>query len=270
MYIYLAPFMFALFSMFTSASGRSAALGSLGSIMIVFMCGKNRSRMRKFGRNIWMIIVVSIVGILIANAVYRYAAEHGILGEEARRKYEFQTKGGKGVLSLLMGGRGEFFIGFLEALNKPWIGHGPWAFDNGESTIQFLEKYGDIEDYRKFLESIRYMEGHGMSTLNFIPAHSHLAGFFLWFGVVGLIYWLYVIYGIFRYLHKEMAAAPHWFGVLALGAPGFLWLLFFSGFGYRIVTMPYVVFLFMAHAYYTGAKRLPLEIELKIQKAESK
>ena len=77
-----------------------------------------------------------------------------------------------------------------------------------------------------------------------------------------------MIYAIFRYLHKEMAAAPHWFGVLAMATPSFLWTLFFSGFGYRIIAMPYVVMLFMAHAYYTGAKRLPYEIEMSIRKNE--
>jgi hypothetical protein len=136
--------------------------------------------------------------------------------------------------------------------------------------MYFLEKYGNAEDYEKALESRRYRERIGGSTIGYIPAHSHIVGFFLWFGVIGLIYWLYVLYAIFRYLHKEMATAPHWFGVLALGAPSFLWTLFFSGFGYRIVTMPYVVLLFMAHSYYTGAKRLPIEIEMQIQKSERK
>ena len=267
-YICLAPIAMAAFSMLTSASGRSAALGSLGCVFVALWCGKSRTRMRSFGQHIWMIIGLAVVGILLAHAAYRYTASHGLLGEEAQAKYEHQTKGEGGVLKLLMGGRGEFFIGFLEALNKPWIGHGPWAFDNGEATQNFLEKYGDTEDYEKALSSERYRIKAGLPTLSYIPAHSHIAGFFLWFGVVGLLYWLYVIYAMFRYLRKEIAAAPHWFGILAVSAPGFLWTLFFSGFGYRIVTMPYVVYLFMAHAYYIGAKRLPAEVEMKIRRLE--
>jgi O-antigen ligase len=136
--------------------------------------------------------------------------------------------------------------------------------------MYFLETYGSEEDYEKALKSMRYRESMGGLTLGYIPAHSHIASFFLWFGIVGLLYWLYVLYAIFRYFHKEMASAPHWFGILALGAPGFLWALFFSGFGFRIVTMPYVVLLFMAHSYYIGAKRLPIEIEMKIRLAEKK
>lgn len=267
-YICLAPFVMAAFSMLTSESGRSAALGSLGSLFIAVLCGKSRARMRRFGRNIVGVFLLSIVGILIAHAGYRYAATHGVLGEKAQKKYEQQTKGDGGILKLLMGGRGEFFIGFLEALNKPLIGHGPWAVDNGEAALYFLEKYGDVEDYETTVNAYRSLHERGMSTLHPIPAHSHIASFFLWFGVIGLIYWLYIIYAIFRYLHKEMAAAPHWFGVLGLATPGFLWMLFFSGFGFRIVTMPYVVLLFMAHAYYTGAKQLPIEVEMKIRRAE--
>ena len=269
LYICIAPIAMAAFSMLTSESGRSAALGSLGVVFIALLCGKSRNRMRRFGQNIWMIMGVSIIGIIIAHAGYRYSATHGLLGEKAQAKYEHQTKGNGGILKLLMGGRGDFFIGFLEALNKPWIGHGPWAFDNGEARQDFLAKYGDDEDYEEALKSERYRIKNGLSTMSFIPAHSHIASFFLWFGVVGLVYWLYVIYAIFRYLHKEMASAPHWFAPLALATPSFMWLLFFSGFAYRIATMPYVVLLFMAHAYYTGAKRLPTEIEMKIRRAET-
>lgn len=266
-YTCLAPLGLAAFSMLTTVSGRSAALGALGSVFIAVFCGKSRVRMRRFGRNIWGFVVVAVIGIVILHATYRYAAMNGILGERAQTKYERQSGGG-GILKLLMGGRGEFFIGFLEALNKPWIGHGPWALDNGEATMNFLVKYGNVEDYENALASRRYAETYGQSTLGYIPAHSHIASFFLWFGVVGLIYWLYVLYAMFRYLHKEMASAPHWFGVLALAMPSFLWTLFFSGFGYRIVTMPYVVMLFMSHAYYTGAKQLPLSIEMSIRAKE--
>ena len=162
----------------------------------------------------------------------------------------------------------QFFIGFLEALNKPFIGHGAWAVDNGEATMNFLSKYGDAEDYDAMIKRYRYAESKGFSTLRYIPAHSHISSFFLWFGAAGLFYWCYVLYAIFRYLHKEMSSAPQWFGVLGIAAPGFLWTLFFSGFGYRIVTMPYVVMLFMAHAYHTGRKQLPLEIEMAIRRKE--
>lgn len=269
-YTILAPIGLAAFSMLTSESGRSAALGALGSSFIAIMCGKSRERIRRFERNIWLIMGVAVVGVFMAYAGYRYAAINGMLGEKAREKYESQTKGEGGILKLLMGGRSEVFIGVLEALNKPWVGHGAWALDNGESTMYFLENYGDIEDYQKALENRRYRESVGGSTLRYIPAHSHIGSFFLWFGVVGLVYWLYVLYAIFRYFHKEMSSAPHWFGVLAVGAPAYLWALFFSGFGYRIVTMPYVVMLFMAHSYYTGAKRLPIEVEMEIRWADRK
>ena len=270
MYTYFAPLGLAVFSMLTSASGRSAALGALGCLLIAILCGKSRKRMRRFGQNIWLVLVIAIIGIFVAYGGYRYAATNGILGEKAQAKYEHQTGGEGGILKLLMGGRGEFFIGFLEALNKPLIGHGPWAMDYGEARMNFLSKYGNDEDYDNYIGYRQYAQKHGLSTLYYIPAHSHIASFFLWFGIVGLIYWIYVMYAIFRYLHKEMASAPHWFGVLALATPSFLWTLFFSGFGYRIVTMPYVVMLFMAHAYYTGAKQLPPDIEMKIRMAERK
>ena len=86
-YTIFAPIGLAAFSMLTSESGRSAALGALGSSFIAIFCGKSRERMRTFGRNIWLILGVGVIGVFIAHAGYRYAAVNGILGERARDKY---------------------------------------------------------------------------------------------------------------------------------------------------------------------------------------
>lgn len=269
-YSCLAPLFLAVFAMATSASGRAAALGSIGLMAIVLACGKKRSRMRKFGRNLASYIIIAVIGVFALDGIYRVAAMSGWLGEKALEKYEHQTRGSKSILKLLMGGRSEFFVGLLASFEKPLIGHGPWAFDNGEHTHEFLMKYGDEEDVERIAKENAYYHRLGVTPISYIPCHSHIVGFWLWWGVAGFVYWLYVLYAIFRYLHKESHVIPQWFGFLAAGAPTFLWHMFFSGFGFRIVTLPYVCALVIAHNVAIGRMKLPMNMELEAQKADRK
>lgn len=264
----LAPLGLAVFAMLTSESGRSSSLGSLGMAAIVLACGKTRSRMKRFGRNIAVYLVIAVAGILAFNAVYRIAATNGIMGEKAQAKYEAQSRGSKSILALLMHGRGEVFIGLFAALEKPFIGHGPWAFDHGEHTQEFIMKYGDEEDIASIAKANANLQRLGITPINYIPAHSHIVSFWLWWGLPGLIYWVYILFAIFRYIRKEAHVIPQWFGFLAAGAPAFLWNVFFSGFGYRIVTLPYVCALIIAHCVAKGKMRLSVEMEQEAQKMD--
>ena len=259
LYSILGPVGMAMFSMLTSTSGRAAALGALGGAFIAMLCGKTPNTLRRFGRNFFFIFIVALAGLLILNKVYHLAAKSGWLGRQALEKYEKQTKGSTSILRLLMGGRGEAFIAMLAALDKPIMGHGPWAIDDGGYVDEFLSKYGDAEDFEKHAKSRAYQYRTVGVVYGYIPAHSQIFSFWMWFGIVGFAYWLYVLYSIFRYLHKEMTAVPQWVGFLAVGAPAFLWNVFFSGLGIRIFTMPYLVVLIMAHNVYKGRIRVPFE-----------
>lgn len=259
LYSILAPCGMAGFALLTSVSGRSSALGALGGAFIAVICGKTYHRMKTFSRLFYVIVLLSIGGVFVANTIYHVAAKNRWLGDKAIEKFEKQTQGSDSILRLLMGGRGEVFIGLMAALEKPIIGFGPWAADQGEHTRNFLMKYGTEEDVAKISANLEYMRRMNLDGFyQFIPAHSHFVGFFLWFGILGLFYWIYVLYAVFRYLRKELTAVPQWVGFLAVGAPPMLWAFFFSGFGFRIYTMPYVVVLIMAHNVYKG--RIPLTV----------
>ncbi len=270
LYSVFAPLAFAFFSILTSASGRSAALGFLGGALIIGICRKRYASMRLFCKNFYLVMLIAAIGLFAAHRLYRVAAQGGYLGEKSRDKYEKQSQGSKSVLRLLMGGRGEFFIGLLAALDKPLMGHGPWAVDDGGYVSEFMRKYGTSEDYERTLQGEAYMRRViGWERRGYIPAHSHIVSFWLWFGVVGLFYWGYVVYAIFRYLHHELTAVPQWVGFLAGGAPTMLWALFFSGFGFRISTLPYVIVLVMAHNVHKRRINLTPDMQQEIFKAEN-
>ena len=269
-YSVVAPLFFAFFSILTSASGRSAALGFLGGALIIGICRKRYATMRRFCQNFYIVLLIGALGLFAVHGLYRTAAQKGYLGEKSRMKYERQSQGSSSMLKLLMGGRGEFFIGLLAAIDKPLMGHGPWAIDDGGYVLDFMEKYGTSEDYESVLKAEAYVQRtSGWGRRGYIPAHSHIISFWLWFGAVGLFYWVYVLYAIFRYLHRELTSVPQWVGFLAGGAPTMLWALFFSGFGFRISTLPYVITLIMAHNVHKGRIALADDLKQEIFKVES-
>jgi len=269
-YSIVAPLLFASFSILTSASGRSAALGFLGGAFIIGICRKRYATMHRFCRNFYLFLLIALVGLFLLHGIYRKAAVGGYLGEKSRTKYEKQSQGSSSMLKLLMGGRGEFFIGLMAALDKPLMGHGPWAIDDRGYVFDFMKKYGTSEDYENMLKAEEYMQrAIGWGRRGYIPAHSHIISFWLWFGVVGLFYWGYVVYAMFRYLHRELPSVPQWVGFLAGGAPPMLWALFFSGFGFRISTLPYVVVLVMAHNVHKKRITLTEDLQHEIFKVEN-
>lgn len=260
-YSVCAPIGLALFSLFTSESGRSSALGAIGSALIVIFARKKQQSIIQFERSFPIILLVAFFAVLGFKELYSSFAEKGLLGEKALKKYEQQTRGNKSTLALLMGGRAEFFIGAYAAMEKPFIGHGPWAIDyDCHYRFDFLSKYGTQEDMEEMANVLRAARARGANLISFIPAHSHLISFWLWFGIIGFYYWAYIIFCMIRYLSKEAHIMPQWFGFLAVGAPTMLWSLLFSGFGYRIMTLPYVVMLIMAHNMHKGRIPLPYEV----------
>lgn len=264
------PLFMAGFSMLTTVSGRSAALGAMGTAVILLIGGKKRETIRrrlcnKFG--FWCI--VAMIGIFCMHTMYRVAATQGWLGEEALQKYETQTKGDTSIKALLLGGRMEAFCGLVACVDKPITGFGPWAMDNDGYVGEFLEKFGTYEDasnYYKLMEQ-NLSQGH---TQHLIPAHAYITEFWLWYGIFGLLFWLYVIFVFIRYLKQDCWAVPQWFMWIAASIPGYFWGIFFSPWADRIGGIVFVVACLMARAVRKGAQRLPDYMEEEIFKMEAK
>lgn len=245
-----------LFSLL-SAGGRSSFAATAFSLALLVVGGKKQSTMLRIRRNF---ISYSIAGVLltfILTGVYRYTVVQGYMGEDQERKYERQSEFGTGLGGLIMGGRSEFFVGLIAALDKPFLGHGAWAPDNKGYYADFLSKYGSDKDYKTYFSS---------SERGFIPAHSQVIGFWLWFGIFGLLFWLYVFYIYFITLGKNMAVMPEWYGYLALWLPGALWNFFFSPFGNRVLSCSLITVCLFVKAVAEGRLVLPLSIGSQFQR----
>ena len=264
------PLFMAGFSMLTTTSGRSSALGAIGTVALILIAGKRRetirrSLCRKFG--LWCCIAV--VGIFSMHTLYCVAATQGWLGEEALNKYEQQTQGDTSIKQLLLGGRMESFCGLIACVDKPILGFGPWATDENGYVGEFLTKYGTYDDLMSYNKSVERRLAFGRTT-RLIPCHAYITMFWLWYGIFGLIFWLYVIFVFLRYLRQDCWSVPQWFMWIAASMPSYMWAIFFSPWADRVGGVVFIVSCLMARAVRKGCQRLPDYMEEEIFKVESK
>lgn len=268
-YCVCAPLGMALFSVLTSASGRSVALANLAGVCLVLIGRKKQRTMRKLAKNFWLICLAGVFGILCMNVVYRTAATSGWMGEKAQEKYEAQTRRGTDILSLLIGGRADSFAGLYACLHRPLVGFGPWAVDNYGYYEEFLRHYGAAEDFEAFVqeEQIRKMYGGGPRL---VPGHSHIFGNWVNYGLPGFLFWCYVLFIIVRFVRYDCWVIPHFFFWLVASIPGFLWAIFFSPLSDRVMPAFLCVAMLMARAVRRGRMQLSPEMQREIWLNERK
>lgn len=265
----LVPIGLALFAVLTSESGRSVTLGLIAASILVLIGGKTPSRIKRLVcRKMWMLAIIAIISIFALNRLYHYAAQNGMLTEKARAKYETQTRGSANIFKLLLAGRMESFCGLLACVDRPIVGLGPWAIDNAGYTTTFLSKYADEEDYREYIDVVNYYALRGASSLRLIPCHSYITQFWLWYGVFGLVFWIYVIFVLVRYLRQDCFAVPQLYMWLAASTPSFLWGIFFSPLSERFGPMLFVVACLMVRATRRGVCVLPAHMIREINKIQ--
>jgi hypothetical protein len=140
-------------------------------------------------------ILVAGGGLMVAQGlvvIYSRAAESGLLGLEAKDKYEAQSFGD---LPLILGGRTESLVSTQAVADSPILGHGSWAQD-----MYYVSLLVDILE-SKGITAVETFE----SAL--IPTHSHLLGSWVEGGIFGGLFWMVVIaiamMAIYRSLKEE-------------------------------------------------------------------
>ncbi len=257
----IAPIFFVAFAMFTTISGRAQSICVLVSAVMMLLGRKSRLSMRSIGKNFWIFVVVGIVVLFIYKTVYSYAASNGYLGEAARTKYEHQTDRGKGVVSMLVSGRTEFFIALSAIVDQPIVGFGPRASDMNGYVEKFLLKYGSDQDVHGYFLALR--RSMVLGIIPSIPTHSHIMAAWTWCGLPGLIFFLWVLYVIFRHLKCYVSVVPQWYGYFALSIPSMVWSIFFNPFGARSTLPLLMVLLFYAKA--VGDRKMLFSYELEFE-----
>lgn len=255
-YSIFVPLLLSGYSLFTTTSGRSAMAIALLSALLIGIGGKTAARMKLIQKHFVIFCVMAVLAAFGIKAGYKLLAMKQVLNESAVAKYEAQTKQGGDLLSILMSGRSEFFVGLFACIDHPVAGLGPWALDRDGYYESFLAKYGAMEDYMGYLQTREYASRMGFgSRLPLLRTHSYLITFWCWYGILGLPIWIYVLFLVYKVLRRYLSAVPMLYGYLCLSIPGFVWNIFFSPFGGRMTQASIIVCLLIARGVGTG--RIP-------------
>lgn len=251
------PFALSVYAIAFTGSGRAAAIGTLVGCAFVLIAGKSKNRMRGISKHFVMFITIMGIFLFAVKTAYTQMGRMGLLSEAQTKKFMEQTKGGASTsaLYILMSGRVEFFSGLYAACKRPIVGYGPWPIDKDGIYYEFLEKYGDIEDWSNYenMRAEQWFSGHYTS----LPSHSFIIEFWQWYGIPGLLFWIYILCQMFAYMRKYIYIVPQWFGFLAVGVPSVLWSIFFSPFGYRMYFAFFIVVLLFSRGISEGRIKLP-------------
>ena len=217
----------------SGGSGRAATLCAVTTFVFLLVGRKTMKGLRTLQKNILLVFVLLVFVGFLGKSAYSHLAQTGALGESGARKYEEQTKSGTGILNIIISGRSEFFAGLYCAINNPIVGYGPWAIDWDGLSGEFLYKYGTSEAYEEYL---RY-NASATRKIKYpvIPSHSCVIGFWTWYGIFGLLLWLYILRLYWKTLTRYFVCYPPWFGCIATILPTAVWDAFFSPYGNRIM-----------------------------------
>ena len=200
-------------------------------VMIQWLCGRHYrfNAPIRFKSIIGLSVVATVAGWGFIQA-YGYAVEQGLLGEQAKFVYEMQAWGKYG---LLLGGRSEILASSQAVMDSPILGHGSWAKD---------PKYVDV------LVGLKRKLGYsvmGESETCLIPTHSHIMQAWVWAGILGTVFWVWILFlptRIFARLYRTpepLTPLLAFFGFLLI------WDILFSPYGsqHRFLTPYYVIVL---------------------------
>lgn len=227
-------FLYALYSVFNMSRNQFLIYSIVGSLLLVIRrinafregCIKQIFIQKQSFRYLLLLLLC----LIVVKSSYEYLAGNGYLGEAAFRKYEiqkFESKMG------LVSGRKEVWMGLYAIKNSPILGFGSFAKDKEGYALRFLQKF-DPDNISVF-NSFRYETD--------IPAHSHIVCAWLWHGLFGLLFWLYILYLCLLFLWKYILKDPPLIAFSLLMIFIFLWNIFFSPFGDRIGTAMRISFI---------------------------
>jgi hypothetical protein len=162
------------------------------------------------------LVLAFAVSAYSLSALYGYLAEEGLLGHDAKEKYEAQSAGEFG---LLLGGRVELFASTQAVIDSPIIGHGSWAKD-----FRYVELLNE-----RLAEFGYELPIDPESEL--VPSHSYFMGAWVEAGLGGALFWLWIFFSVSATLVALLRAPSSISGLVVFLGIGLVWAILFSPFG---------------------------------------
>ena len=177
-----------------------------GSIMfgVLYMIGYVycRTAIRAMFKNV---VLAACIGGILAGAVlvsYKYMARKGFLGDEELNKYEAEYVDAG---SVVFGGRTDLFRAWPFLKHHPFVGAG----------ASYIDRWG-------------YIKGSKDGT---IPAHSVVTWAWVSHGILGLLFWLYAVWLLIRFIVKQLLLFHNWSPFVMIWIALMLWNIWGSPFG---------------------------------------
>ena len=204
---------------------------TIGVCLLIFMTNLKYlefyDRIRFLKDKCLILILILCFSIFSIGYGYEYLASHKILGERAYQKYIMQHNSELGLLSA----RGDFFQSLELVSKKPIIGYGSYAKANSNMLTYYSL------DEKEF------------SKDEILPGHSYLMGGWVYAGILGLIFWLYILRLIFKFLYVGLVYDLKLMGINILLICMMLWNIFFSPFSDRLNFLFFIMSLIIQTQY---------------------
>lgn len=241
------PIVFGIVCIMSSASGRSLALTLIATGMLALIGWRKPERIFLISKHFVRFCIYVVLVVFIVKTAYVKLAPKGFFGESIQRKFLAQTGGNTSTIALLMGGRPQFLSGAYVASKKPILGFGPWYQEWGNGyEAEFYQKYASPEASDYYFKSLEERLNRGKSSV--LGGHSHLIAFWTWYGIFGLLFWLYVLCQLALFFKNNICKIPVFFGFICAYAPKFVWDAFFSPYSARMQTSALIVLILMANS----------------------
>lgn len=166
-----------------------------------------------------LLLVALVCAFLLSigtTALFLSSPFQAAVSSAAAQKYAAQASGRYGVL---LGGRSSVLVSAQAFLDKPLLGHGSWPRDTSGYRQAYAEKL--------------YEFGYSPSTQElmtspWIPTHSYLMGALVWSGIFGGLFWITLLYLVFKRFLETVSQLPFYFYI---GTVALAWDVLFSPFG---------------------------------------
>lgn len=219
--IYIISLSFGLFMLFNNSRNIFLTM-SMSVILLAYIdhCHTDSlaDTVKKYRNHLLRLFMCLFVGLLVMDEVYEHLASEGILGEYAYNKYMMQKNSKDGLVSA----RKDTYMGIELIINKPLWGYGSYAKDKGD---RFHQQY-----------SIRHKTEYEIpEEEKYLPGHSHIVGYWLNHGVLGGLFWIYVLLLMWKVFRSgAIFEEPRLMCLFIMTFTSKLWDILFSPFGNRV------------------------------------
>ena len=175
--------------------------------------------------------LMSVMGAAALGAMLTYAlaSSRGWLGAVEQARYQQQSEASIGVLSA----RYDALCGALAIIDSPFIGHGSWAQDTAGYRARGLALIG----LPPSAAAGRIAQGGP------IPGHSHIITAWVFHGLLGGAYWIFVLGFLLRFTVRYLPGPREYLPYTLISVISLFWNILASPFGQRPATAASLVFL---------------------------